>query len=153
MWGSRVIIPLQGREAVLTGLHEGHFGASRMKSRCRAYFWWPGVDQDIENTAKQCRVCQEQKPLVPPSELYPWAWPLNRWCRLHLDYCGHFEGHMWLFITDAHNKWLDLHKASSPSTNVTIERCRQSFANFGIPEYVVTDNAACLFVIVMVSST
>ena len=41
-----------------------------MKGRCRAYFWWPGVDQDIENTAKQCRVRQEQKPLVSPSELH-----------------------------------------------------------------------------------
>ena len=41
MWGSRVIISPQGRETVLAGLHEEHFGASRMKSRCRAYFWWP----------------------------------------------------------------------------------------------------------------
>lgn len=143
MWGNRVEIPPQGREAIQGQLREGHLGASRMKSRCRSYFWWPGVDRDIENTEKQCLVCQEQKPAVLPSELRLWTWPQKPWCRLHLDYCGPFEGRMWLLITDAHSKWLDVYKASSPSAQVTMEKCRQSIASFGVPETIVTDNAAC----------
>ena len=50
---------------------------------------------------------------------------------------------MWLLITDAHSKWLDVFKASSPSALVTVEKCRQCFATYGVPESVVTDNAAC----------
>lgn len=33
MWGCRVIILPQGQQAVLKEIHEGHFGASRMKNR------------------------------------------------------------------------------------------------------------------------
>ena len=37
LWGSRVIVPPQGRERVLKELHETHPGASRMKSLARCY--------------------------------------------------------------------------------------------------------------------
>lgn len=54
-----------------------------------------------------------------------------------------FESQIWLLVTDAHIKWLDVHKASCPSASGTIEKCRERFANFGVPETVVTDNAVC----------
>lgn len=41
-WSSKIVIPPRCKNAVLTELHEGQFGASKMKSRSRAKFWWPG---------------------------------------------------------------------------------------------------------------
>ncbi|KAK4328659.1 hypothetical protein Pmani_000967 [Petrolisthes manimaculis] len=143
MWGCRVIIPPQGRQAVLKEVHEGHFGASRMKNRARSYFWWPGLDKELEEVAATCSVCQESRGSAPPADLQPWTWPSQPWRRLHLDYCGPFEGFMWLLIVDAHSKWLDVHKTTTTSAEVTIECCRKSMASFGIPDYVVTDNATC----------
>ena len=35
VWGTRIVIPLPGREAVLQELHEGHPGITRMKSLAR----------------------------------------------------------------------------------------------------------------------
>jgi len=40
MWGSQVVIPSQGRDAVLQELHEGHPGMSKMKALARMYVWW-----------------------------------------------------------------------------------------------------------------
>ena len=37
LWGSRVVIPIQGREGVLQELHQGHPGISWMKSLSRMY--------------------------------------------------------------------------------------------------------------------
>ena len=37
MWGTCIVIPPQGREAVLLELHEGHPGITRMKSLARMY--------------------------------------------------------------------------------------------------------------------
>ena len=39
MWGSRVVIPPEGRKAVLQQLHEGHPGTTRMKLLARMYVW------------------------------------------------------------------------------------------------------------------
>ncbi|XP_045124043.1 uncharacterized protein K02A2.6-like isoform X1 [Portunus trituberculatus] len=142
-WGSRIVIPPQGRDDVLKELHEGHFGASKMKSRARAYFWWPGLDHAVESMVGNCRVCQEQRPKDPPSDLRPWGWPQRPWSRLHLDYCGPVEGQLWLLLVDAHSKWLEVHKTSSSSANITIEKLRKSFSSFGIPDTVVSDNASC----------
>ena len=58
-WGGRIIIPTKGRSALLSLLHEGHFGMARMKAFSRAYFWWPGLDRDVEKTVAECVKCQE----------------------------------------------------------------------------------------------
>lgn len=43
LWGNRVVVPKVGREAVMGILHEGHPGASHMKSLARVVVWWPGM--------------------------------------------------------------------------------------------------------------
>ena len=44
LWGSRVVIPPQGRKAVLEELHETHPGCSKMKALAQR---WPKMDQEI----------------------------------------------------------------------------------------------------------
>ena len=74
----------------------------------------------------------------------PWFFPSRPWQRLHLDYAGPLEGGRWLLIVvDSHSKWLDVHVTTSTSAAVTIEKLRQSFATFGLPRVLVTDNATC----------
>ena len=60
LWGSRVVIPEAGHAQLLKELHDGHPGISQMKLKAlaRTILWWPGLDQDIENTVNQCNACQ-----------------------------------------------------------------------------------------------
>ena len=39
LWGARVVVPPKARDAVLTELHEGHPGMTRMKALSRMYVW------------------------------------------------------------------------------------------------------------------
>ena len=54
LWGSRVVVPPQGQQAVLQVLHSSHPGMMRMKSLARMYVWWPGLENDIEETVRLC---------------------------------------------------------------------------------------------------
>ena len=65
LWGARVVVPQQGRKAVLDELHETNPGCSKMKALARSYVWWPKMDSDIENMIKHCQVCQESRPSPP----------------------------------------------------------------------------------------
>ena len=50
---------------------------------------------------------------------------------------------MFLILIDAHSKWIEACCMTSATSAITIECLRQVFAQFGVPETVVTDNGAC----------
>ena len=140
LWGSRVVVPPKLRGRALQELHSLHPGSSRMKSLARQYIWWPGVNQDIENMVKNCKVCQETRHKPPSATLHPWDWPRKPWQRVHADYAGPFLGKMFLILVDANTKWVDIHIVNSSSAEVTIEKIRATFATLGLPQILVTDN-------------
>ncbi len=65
MWGSRIVVPPQGCNAVLQELHEGHLGMTKTKSLARMYVWWPSIDKDSEQSVQECIHCQQQYPDSP----------------------------------------------------------------------------------------
>ncbi len=62
---------------VLSLLHDGHPGMTRMKSLSRLHVWWSSIDADIEKTVRQCRHCAEnaRDPIRVP--LHQWEEPLR----------------------------------------------------------------------------
>jgi len=58
LWGSRVIVPAQGRNKVCDELQESHPGIVTMKSIARSHVWWPGIDENRESYVRHCSVCQ-----------------------------------------------------------------------------------------------
>ena len=140
LWGNRIVVPPQGREMALKELHGGHPGVTRMKALARMFLWWPGIDKAIEYAVKHCSECQKNRPSPPVSPMQPWQWPTRPW---HLDYAGPFMGRMFLVLIDAHSKWIEVYPVSSATSTVTIQHLRGTFAQFGIPECVVTDNGSC----------
>ena len=138
--GVRVVIPTEFRATLLKELHQSHPGVVRMKAIARSYFWWPGLDQDIEALVKGCTPCQEEKPAPPVVPLHPWSWPSKPWTRIHVDFAGPFQGKMFLIVVDAHSKWPEVYKAASTTADYTIRILRHIFASHGLPHQLVSDN-------------
>ena len=142
LWGSRVVIPVAGRDQALNMLHEGHLGMSRMKSKARSFMWWPKLDLDIERLVKNCSQCQLTRHSPAPAPCQSWDYPPEPWRRLHIDYAGPFYGKMFLLVIDAHSKWLEVEIVNSANTITTLEKLRRIFATHGLPSTIVTDNGS-----------
>ena len=136
LWGTRVVVPSNCREAVLVELHDSHPGMSRMKGLARMYVWWPGIDSDIDTTVRQCNECQTCQATPPQLPLHPWTWPSRPWSRLHLDYAGPVNGKMFLIVIDAHSKWIEAFCTPNATSSAVINELKPLFAQFGIPETI-----------------
>ena len=47
---------------------------------------------------------------------------------------------MFLLIVDAHSKWMDIHITHTSTSQITVDKLRQTFATFGLLRMIVTDN-------------
>ena len=117
--GSCVVVPKEGRESVISLLHEGHPGVTRMKRLARGYVWWPGIDKELEFAVKTCEECQENQRLPARAPMHPWEWPDRPWARIHIDYAGPITGRI---IVDSHSKWIEAHVVNSATSQATIEK-------------------------------
>ena len=142
--GNRVVVPQAGefQYKVLNQLHQGHPGVSRMKGIAHSFVWWPGLDKVIEEKVKSCCHCQQHQKTPSLAPLHPWEWPERPWSRVHIDHAGPFHGKLFLVLVDAHSKWLEVVIVPSTTSQATIQKLREIFATHGLPEVLVSDNAA-----------
>ncbi|KAF7646573.1 hypothetical protein LDENG_00185510 [Lucifuga dentata] len=140
LWGRIVVIPTSLHKQLLQQLHSGHSGIVRMKEIARSYFWWPGMDGQIEEVAKTCSSCQKVRNNPPVAPLHPWDFPQEPWHRVHIDFAGPVENRMFLVAVDAHSKWPEVAIMRSTTTEKTIEKLGEIFSHFGSPLQLVSDN-------------
>ena len=91
-------------------------GCGQDEGLARSCVWWPGLDQDLEDCAKDCTACQEGKNAPPKAHLHP------------------------LITTNAHSKWPEVCVMTQTTSNKTISALRELFARFGIHEQLVSEN-------------
>lgn len=140
MWGYRAIIPTKLRQKVLKSIHASHFGIVKCKSIARSFAWWPGIDKELEELIKSCEPCLSVRPDPPKASLIPWEIPGKVWSRIHIDFAGPLKKHYYLIITDAYSKWPEIFRTGEITSQFTINKLREVFARFGLPETIVSDN-------------
>ncbi|PIO56652.1 integrase core domain protein, partial [Teladorsagia circumcincta] len=137
---SRIVIPKPLQHRVLRALHKAHPGQTRMKMLARSYVYWPSIDADIENLARNCVTCAKFAKNPVKAELQSWPKPTTPWSRVHVDFAGPLDGIFYLVIVDAYSKWPEIIQMGSVSTSSTIRSLTKIFAQFGNPQTLITDN-------------
>ncbi|XP_055347368.1 uncharacterized protein K02A2.6-like [Paramacrobiotus metropolitanus] len=139
-WGSRTVIPAKYRPRILKHLHAAHMGAGKMKGEARGYCWWPSMDRDIEQVAKDCRICTERAGETAKVPLAQWPVPDAPWKRDHMDFAGPYRGTMLLVVVDAMFKWPEVVQMKHATTEGVMEALLTMFSRYGVCNEVVSDN-------------
>lgn len=138
-YGSRIVIPTKLRHIVLERLHETHIGIVRMKMQAKQLFWWPNINEDIENHAKRCVACQLHQNTPSQVELSKWHPTSQFFERIHLDF-GQLGNAKMLIIVDTYSRWIDIKLMTKTTSAKLIEVLSNIFSYFGLPHTIVADN-------------
>ena len=139
LWGLRVVIPPALQQQMMHELHHGHVRIVRVKAIARGYFWFPGINNEIEKEVAQCEACQTFRANSALAPLIPWKFPAATWEKVHIDFFS-LNGQEFLIIIDSHSKWIDVKLMSSTTSEKAIEVLRGIFASYGLPKELVSDN-------------
>ncbi|XP_026316024.1 uncharacterized protein K02A2.6-like [Hyposmocoma kahamanoa] len=138
--GTRVMIPIAMRQAVLEDIHTGHLGIVKMKLLARGFVYWKNIDKDIEDLVKGCRECRLNQNQPARAPRHPWETPRTPWQRLHVDFAGPIQGQSLFVIVDAFSKWIEIIPTKTTTSSWCISRLKELFVTFGYPEIIVSDN-------------
>lgn len=112
----------------------------KCKSIARSCVWWPKIDSDLESIIKSCQSCLSVRPDPNKAELISWEVPDRVWSRIHIDFAGPMNNNYYFIITDAFSKWPEVFRTREITSKFTINKLREVFARFGLPETIVSDN-------------
>ena len=125
---------------ILRQLHNAHLGTQKTKLLARDTVYWLNINTYIDRLVQTCNVCQEHQPSQTPEPLHQHGIPSKPWSVLGTD-LFEFEGHHWLIIADYYTKYPIIRQLPHPSpSSVVVNVTKQIFAEFGIPDIIVSDN-------------
>ncbi|CAK1585814.1 unnamed protein product [Parnassius mnemosyne] len=141
MRGHKIVIPGSLRDRVISELHTSHMGIVKTKAEARSRFWFPGIDGVLERMIGSCEICMQLRAAPPRVHISPWKYPADPFRRIHLDFLGPINGHMYLVIVDAYSKWVEVCRMNTTCASIAvIDKLYEFMSRFGLPETIVTDN-------------
>ena len=111
-----------------------------MKAVARSYLWWPHLDSDIEQMARNCHQCKLTASNPPVSPAHPWMVPQNAWECIHMD---HAQWEKWLLLASDCKyivKMAEVFVISTTSVSQMIDKLCTVFATHGLSVTLVSDN-------------
>jgi len=121
---------------LLKETHSTHAGIAKIKTITWSYFWWPGLDKEIESYVKSCEVCVSCQSSPVVDRQARWAGPLDR---VHLDFL-YLNYKNYLVWIDVFTKWPEVIEMSKMNSVYLIDKLREIFGRFGLPNKIISDN-------------
>ena len=137
--GHRLLIPSELRPQILAIIHQGHMGIEKCLLRAKECVFWPGISKDIKEMTQTCATCLQFSKQQPKEPLHPHNVPSFPWQKLATDLLD-YKGAQYLVVTDYYSKFPVLRKMTSTTFVAIINHLKSIFAEYGIPEILVSDN-------------
>jgi len=134
-----MVIPSGLRKDILFRIHEGHLGMDKCKALARSAVFWPGINNDIENTVGRCPTCNMFRNKQAAEPLMPHPIPVKLYQKVGADvFTIHGKDH--LSVVDYLSKFPEYVQLMSKSAGCIIQYLQDIFSRHGISKTLVADN-------------
>ncbi|XP_050504417.1 uncharacterized protein K02A2.6-like [Diabrotica virgifera virgifera] len=135
----KIIIPKKLRLDMIKLLHKGHIGVSKTINKARSIYYWPGLNDDVTNYIKKCRICEKYRPNNFKEPMMPHDIPRLRFNKVGTDILE-YGSKAYLVIVDYFSHWLDISILKDKTSSSVINSFQDTFSRFGYPEILIADN-------------
>ena len=135
-----MIVPEQLRPEMLKRIHESHLGIEKSKRRARDILYWPNMNGQMSDLIANCSSCLKHRKNNVKEPLIQHEVPDRSWQKIACDLFT-LGGKDYLLTVDYYSKWVEIGflRDSTVSSEV-ITQLKSTFARYGIPDEVVSDN-------------
>ncbi|UYV69745.1 K02A2.6-like [Cordylochernes scorpioides] len=137
--GSAIVIPKTQRNNMLNLLHQSHQGISAIQGLARESLFWPKMSIDIAEKVKNCEICQKYQKSKIRQPLKPFPVPDYPWQTVSLD-IFYIQKKPHLLVVDRYSGYPEVFALDPPTAINVKNKLRETFARFGIPETMMSDN-------------
>ncbi|GBM30821.1 Transposon Tf2-11 polyprotein [Araneus ventricosus] len=144
---NRIVIPKSLIKVCIETAHAPHFGVRKTFEFIIHKYQWKGMYLDTKNFCEHCEKCLENKPkakltqtqMIPKRNLAPGQ------C-IAIDVVGKLprstdNKNFILTIIDHYSRYLEAYPLQNITSRTIINCLNKYFANFGLPKFLITDNA------------
>lgn len=140
--GCCIVIPQAMRQEILERMHDGHQSPSKCRERAQETVWCPMISTDIKQKVETSHFCQTNKRTQCKEPLQPKTLPERPWQKLATDLCE-YNGKHYCVVSDYYSRYLEILQLTSTTTEQVVKGLKATFARFGIPEQIQSDNGSC----------
>ncbi|UYV67223.1 K02A2.6-like, partial [Cordylochernes scorpioides] len=137
--GSAIVVPGTQINYMLELLHKSHQGISAIQGLARESLFWPGMSMDIAERVKSCDICQKYQKSKTRETLKSFPIPDYPWQTVSMD-IFYIERKPHLLIVDRFSGYPEVYALNPPTATNVRNKLRETFARFGIPETIMSDN-------------
>lgn len=138
--GLAVVIPRKLRSDLLKKTHASHLGYDSMCRRAKDSLFWPGIKNDIKNTAAACDTCQTYRPAQQREPLIGKPVPSRPWQVIHQDLFVWNNCH-YLVTVDGFSDYFELDRLRRDTTAAKlVNKTETLFARYGKADEIHTDS-------------
>ena len=136
---ARIVVPRISRARILRLLHRGHQGIVKTKRAAAELYFWPNMNNDIEQSIQACKECQamqasqSEEPMIGHENGYP-----MQYVSVDLFQTG---GQDYLVMVDRATGFPFVKHMRKTSTDSVWRTLQKWFQVFGYPEAIRSDGA------------
>ena len=133
------MIPSKLSPQILQIGHYGHMGTEKCLLKAKGCLFWPGISRDIKKMTSSCPTCMHFSTVEGTTAASQCTVPSFPWQKVAMDLLD-YHGAQYPLVADYYNKYPILRKLNSTTSTAVINHRKSIFAEYGIPETLISDN-------------